>query len=99
LLQEGFTEEDLRDIRNGDATLYKPVGCPNCKRGYKGRVGLFQVMPISEAMARIIMQGGNSYQLADQAALDGVKTMRQSGIAKVKAGITSLEELNRVTKE
>ena len=62
-------------------------------------MGLFQVMPISEAMARIIMQGGNSYQLADQAALDGVKTMRQSGIAKVKAGITSLEELNRVTKE
>lgn len=99
LLQEGFTEADIRDIRNGDANLYKPVGCPNCKRGYKGRVGLFQVMPISEDMARIIMKGGNSYELADQSVKDGINTMRQSGINKVKMGITSLEELNRVTKE
>lgn len=99
LLQEGFSEADIRDIRNGDANLYKPVGCPSCKRGYKGRVGLFQVMPISEAMARIIMKGGNSYELADQSAVDGINTMRQSGINKVKMGITSLEELNRVTKE
>lgn len=95
LLEEGFTEQDIQE----GLILYKPVGCPLCKRGYKGRVGLFQVMPISEAMARIIMQGGNSYQLADQAALDGVKTMRQSGMEKIKAGITSLEEVNRVTKE
>ena len=95
LLQEGFGEQDIRD----GFSLYKAVGCSQCKKGYKGRVGLFQVMPVSEDMSRIIMQGGNSYQLGDQAAKDGVWTMRRSGVEKVKAGIISLEELNRVTKE
>lgn len=95
LLQEGFTEDDLND----GFTVYKPVGCPQCKKGFRGRVGLFQVMPISEDMGRIIMQCGNSYQLADQAAKEGIWTMRRSGLEKVKTGVTSLSELNRITKE
>ncbi|KOR31222.1 general secretion pathway protein GspE [Achromatium sp. WMS2] len=95
LLQTGFTE---RDIRQG-FTVYKAVGCPMCKKGYKGRVGLFQVMPVSEEMGRIIMRGGNSYELGDQAAKEGVINLRESGLNKVKLGIVSLEELNRVTQE
>ena len=94
LLEEGFTEEDLNEL-----TVYKPVGCDRCTRGYKGRVGIFQVMPVSEEMGRIIMEGGNSLQLAEQAAKEGVKNLRQSGLKKVKAGVTSLEEINRVTKD
>jgi type IV pilus assembly protein PilB len=94
LLEEGFTEEDLNEL-----TVYKPVGCDRCTRGYKGRVGIFQVMPVSEEMGRIIMEGGNSLQLAKQAAKEGVKNLRQSGLKKVKAGVTSLEEINRVTKD
>ncbi|MCP3868217.1 MAG: type IV-A pilus assembly ATPase PilB [Gammaproteobacteria bacterium] len=94
LLEEGFKEEDLDDL-----VVFKPVGCNRCTKGYKGRVGIFQVMPVSEVMGRIIMEGGNSLQLADQAEKEGVSTLRRSGLKKVKEGITSLEELNRVTKE
>ena len=94
LLEEGFTEEDLTEL-----TVYRPVGCDRCTRGYKGRVGIFQVMPVSEEMGRIIMEGGNSLQLAEQATKEGVKNLRQSGLKKVKAGVTSLEEINRVTKD
>jgi type IV pilus assembly protein PilB len=95
LLEEGFTEEDIRD----GLAVYKPVGCHMCTKGYKGRVGLFQVMPVSEAMGRIIMEGGNSIQLDDQAKQEGVWDLRKSGLQKVKLGITSLEEINRVTKD
>jgi type IV pilus assembly protein PilB len=95
LLEEGFT---AKDIHSG-ITIYKPVGCESCNAGYKGRVGIYQVMPISEAMGRIIMENGNSMQLADQARKEGVPDLRQSGLKKVKDGITSLEEVNRVTKE
>ena len=94
LLEEGFKEADLKDL-----TVYKPAGCERCTNGYKGRVGIFQVMPVSEEMGRIIMEGGNSLQLADQATKEGVATLRQSGLNKVKAGVTSLEEINRVTKD
>ena len=94
LLEEGFGEDELEDL-----IVYKPVGCDRCTRGYKGRVGIFQVMPVSEEMGRIIMEGGNSLQLGDQATQEGVSTLRQSGLKKVKAGITSLEEINRVTKD
>jgi type IV pilus assembly protein PilB len=94
LLEEGFSEVDIA----ADLTLYRPVGCSQCNYGYRGRVGIFQVMPISEAMGRIIMEGGNSIQLGDQARREGVADLRSSGLRKVKAGITSLEELNRVTK-
>jgi type IV pilus assembly protein PilB len=95
LLEEGFSEQDI----NAGVTVFKPNGCPMCTKGYKGRVGLFQVMPVSEAMGRIIMEGGNSIQLADQAQKEGVWDLRRSGLQKVIQGITSLEELNRVTKD
>jgi type IV pilus assembly protein PilB len=95
LLEEGFAEEDIRE----GLKIYKPVGCTMCTQGYKGRVGLFQVMPVSEAMGRIIMAGGNSMELEQQARKEGVHNLRQSGLRKVRAGITSLEEINRVTKD
>ncbi len=95
LLEEGFTQADIAE----GLKIYKPVGCVRCTQGYKGRVGVFQVMPVSEAMSRLILEGGNSVQLADQAGKEGVADLRASGLRKVKAGITSLEEINRVTKD
>jgi type IV pilus assembly protein PilB len=94
LLKEGFTEENLTDL-----IVYGPKGCENCTDGYKGRVGIYQVMPISEEMGRIIMEGGNSLQLADQAHKEGVADLRTSGLRKVAQGVTSLAELNRVTRD
>jgi type IV pilus assembly protein PilB len=94
LLKEGFTEDEL-----GDLTLYKAVGCEKCTNGYKGRIGIYQVIPISEALGRLIMEEGNSMQLAEQAAKEGAINLRQAGLIKVKAGITSLEEINRVTTD
>ncbi|MEW8322658.1 MAG: type IV-A pilus assembly ATPase PilB [Candidatus Thiodiazotropha taylori] len=95
LREEGFTEEQI----DTDFTIYKPVGCDLCAGGYKGRVGIFQVMPVSEDMGKIIMEGGTSLQLEEQAKLDGIDNLRQSGLRKVMQGITSLQELNRVTKD
>jgi len=95
LLEEGFTQVQIDE----GFSIYKAVGCDNCTLGYKGRVGIYQVMPISEAMGRIIMDGGNSMQLADQAKSEGISDLRESGLKKVAAGLTSLEELNRVIKE
>jgi type IV pilus assembly protein PilB len=95
LLEEGFTQEQIDE----GITVYKAVGCDKCTRGYKGRVGIYQVMPVSEAMARIIMEGGNSIQLADQAEKEGIDDLSKSGLKKVAAGLTSLEEINRVIKE
>jgi type IV pilus assembly protein PilB len=95
LLEEGFTEKQIDD----GITVYKAVGCNNCTNGYKGRVGIYQVMPVSETMGRIIMEGGNSIQLADQAKVEGVDDLRASGLKKVAAGLLSLDELNRVIKE
>jgi type IV pilus assembly protein PilB len=94
LEKEGFEPEDLEDL-----TIYGPKGCKNCNDGYKGRVGIFQVMEVSEAMGRIIMEGGNAMQIADQAASEGVYDLRRAGLNKVKEGVTSLEEINRVTIE
>jgi len=94
LLQEGFSEEDLDDL-----VLYGPKGCEQCADGYKGRVGIYQVMPVSEQMGRIIMEGGNAMQLADQAKKEGIADLRTSGLRKVKQGITSLAEINRVTRD
>jgi type IV pilus assembly protein PilB len=95
ILEEGFTEEDI----NEGLTIYKPVGCDQCDKGYKGRVGIYQVMPISEEMGRIIMQNGNAMDLADQAEKEGIDDLRKSGLKKVKSGLMGLEELNRVTKD
>jgi type IV pilus assembly protein PilB len=95
LLREGFTAAEL----DTGVTIYAPVGCEMCNKGYKGRVGIFQVMKISEAITRLILEGGDAMQLADQAHREGVSDLRQSGLRKVKAGLIGLEELNRVTKE
>jgi len=95
LLQEGFTEQDI----NTGLKIYGPVGCKQCNDGYKGRIGVFQVLPISDAIQRIIMEGGNSTQIADQAAQEGVPDLRTIGLKKVKDGLTGLEEINRVTIE
>jgi len=95
LLEEGFTEEDIAE----GMTIYKAVGCDQCDSGNKGRVGIYQVMPVSEAIGRIIMQNGNAMDIADQAKKDGIDDLRRSGLKKVKAGIMSLKELNRVTKD
>ncbi|NVK21025.1 MAG: type IV-A pilus assembly ATPase PilB [Kangiellaceae bacterium] len=94
LLEEGFTEEELSDL-----TIYDPIGCDKCTMGYKGRVGVFQVMPISEATGRIIMEGGNAIDIADQAEKEGVPNLRRAGLNKVKAGLTSLAEINRITQD
>ncbi len=95
LEKEGFTAEEL----DAGVTIFSPKGCKQCNGGYKGRVGIFQVMEVSEAMGRIIMEGGNAMQIADQAATEGVIDLRRAGLNKVKDGVTSLEEVNRVTIE
>ena len=90
LLNAGFKEADL----DGSWTLYGPGGCDRCKgSGYKGRVGIYQVMPISEEIQRIILASGTSLDIAAQAAREGVKTLRESGLLKVKQGVTSLDEV------
>ena len=95
LEKEGFDAEDLEN----EMTIFGPVGCKSCNDGYKGRLGIFQVMEVSEAMGRIIMEGGNAIQIADQAASEGVIDLRCAGLNKVREGLTSLEEINRVTIE
>ena len=95
LEKEGFSADDIE----AGLTIYAPKGCKQCNEGYKGRVGIFQVMEVSEAMGRIIMEGGNAMQIADQAAREGVIDLRQAGLNKVKEGVTSLVEINRVTIE
>ncbi|MCH8071456.1 MAG: type IV-A pilus assembly ATPase PilB [Proteobacteria bacterium] len=95
LKKEGFSAEDIE----GGLTIFRPVGCRSCNDGYKGRLGVFQVMEVSEVMGRIIMEGGNAIQIADQAVVEGVKDLRCAGLDKVKEGLTSLEEINRVTIE
>ena len=93
LLKEGYTEEDVAS----NMKIYGPKGCANCTEGYKGRVGIYQVMPVTESIGRIIMGGGNAIDIADEAKRMGVADLRRSGLEKVKAGMTSLEEVNSVT--
>jgi len=96
LIQAGFQEHEL----DGSWQLYGPTGCDKCKgSGYKGRVGIYQVMPISEEIQRIIMTNGNSMDVAEQAQREGIKDLRQSGLLKVKQGMTSLEEVLASTNE
>lgn len=94
LLDEGFKEEDLEDL-----TVYKAVGCKKCNGGYKGRTGIYQVMKISEDTGRLIMDGGNSIDIAHQARKEGFDDLRESALKKIKQGSLSLEEANRVTKD
>jgi type IV pilus assembly protein PilB len=95
LLAEGFTEEEIE----GGLTLYDAVGCAGCNEGYKGRVGIYEVMPMSEEIQKAILEGGNAMQIAEAARRAGVRNLRQSALMKVKQGITSLAEINRVTKD
>ena len=96
LLRAGFTEEDL----DGSWQPYGPVGCDNCKgTGYKGRVGVYQVLPITDEMRQVIMRNGNALDIAEQARKEGVRDLRQSGLLKVKSGMTSLEEIEAITNE
>ncbi|HVK94215.1 MAG TPA: type IV-A pilus assembly ATPase PilB [Noviherbaspirillum sp.] len=96
LLDAGFKEEEL----DGTWMPYKPVGCERCNgSGYKGRVGIYQIMPISEEIERIILAHGTALEIEEQARRDGVKTLRESGLVKVKQGLTSLEEVLGCTNE
>ena len=95
LIDAGYKSDDL----DGTWTPYKPVGCSACNNGYKGRVGIYQVMPISEEIQRIILRGGGALDIAQQASKEGVRTLRESGLVKVRQGLTSLEEVLSVTNE
>jgi len=96
LLRAGFTQEDL----DGSWTPYGPVGCDHCKgTGYKGRIGVYQVMPITDDMRQVIMRNGNALDIASQAQKEGVRDLRQSGLLKVRSGVTSLEEIEAITNE
>ncbi|CAA0083418.1 Type II secretion system protein E [BD1-7 clade bacterium] len=94
LLDEGFTEEDLET-----AELMKAVGCPKCNKGYKGRVGIYEVVKITPALQETIMEGGNSIEISKVARREGFNDLRRSGLIKALQGVTSLEEVNRVTKD
>jgi type IV pilus assembly protein PilB len=93
LLKEGFTETDIAS----GLKIFAPKGCQNCTDGYKGRVGIYQVLPVTESIARIILAAGSAVDIGAQAAKEGVWDLRRSGLEKVKAGLTSLEEINSVT--
>jgi len=95
MLKAGYKAEDL----DGSWKPYRAVGCSACNNGYKGRVGVYQVMPISESIQRIILSEGTAIDIAAQAQKDGVRDLRQSGLVKVKLGVTTLEEVIAVTNE
>ena len=95
LLRAGFAEADL----DGSWKPYRAVGCSSCSNGYRGRVGIYQVMPISEEIQRIILTQGNAVDIAKQAQREGVRDLRQSGLIKVRVGVTTLEEVISVTNE
>ena len=86
LLQEGFSEQDIRD----GITTYKAVGCSKCTGGYRGRTGIYQILPVSDAMETLILEGGNTQDLEKQAQAEGIMNLRQSGLEKVRQRITSL---------
>ena len=95
LLEAGFTDDEV----DGSWTPYRPVGCSMCNNGYKGRVGIYQVMPITDEIQRIILRDGSALDIAEQSAKEGVNSLRRSGLNKVKMGITSLEEVLGCTNE
>jgi type IV pilus assembly protein PilB len=95
LLAEGFTHEEVA----AGMKIYEAVGCPDCTEGYKGRTGIYQVMPMTEKIQAIVLEGGNALQIAEAALQSGVRDLRQSALLKVKNGVTSLAEINRVTKD
>lgn len=94
LLDMGFSETDLTEMN-----LHKAVGCAMCNNGYKGRIGLFEVMPISKKIGQVIMENGNSLEIENVAKSEGMTTIRDAGLRMIKEGISSIEEINRVTKD
>jgi type IV pilus assembly protein PilB len=95
MLRAGFAESDL----DGSWRPYRAVGCSACTNGYKGRVGIYQVMPITESIQRIILNQGSALDIEQQARREGVRDLRQSGLIKVRSGMTTLEEVIAVTNE
>ena len=95
LLDAGYQEEEF----HAPWVSYRSVGCSMCNGGYKGRVGLYQVMPITEEIQRIILRDGSALEIAEQAKREGVRSLRQAGLHKAKLGLTSLEEVLAVTNE
>ena len=95
LLQAGFAQQEL----DGSWPLFAATGCAKCHQGYKGRLGVFQVMPVSEDMQGLILQGGSSLEFARQASAEGVLSLREAGLRKVKLGLTSLEEVLNHTND
>ena len=95
LLAEGFTADEI----HAGITVFEPVGCEDCTEGYKGRVGIYQVMPMTERIQQIVLAGGNVQQITEAALQSGVRDLRRSALDKVKQGVTSLVEINRVTKD
>jgi type IV pilus assembly protein PilB len=95
LLEAGFSSADL----DGSWRPYRPIGCNHCNNGYKGRVGVYQVMPISEEIQRIILRDGSAIEIAEQSQREGVRSLREAGLHKVKLGLTSIEEILMVTNE
>jgi type IV pilus assembly protein PilB len=95
LLKEGFLEADIA----AGLKIFGPKGCESCTDGYKGRCGIYQVLPVTESIARIILALGSAVDIGDQAAKEGVWDLRRAGLEKVKSGLTSLEEVNSVTTE
>ncbi len=94
LLSAGFKQEELRDLK-----IFSAVGCDHCTNGYKGRVGVYQVLTLTDKMRALILNGGNTDQLAECALAEGFNDLRRSGLNKVRMGVTSLEEIDRITKE
>ena len=95
LVDAGYEEHEI----DGSWVTYRPVGCSACNNGYKGRLGIYQVMPISEEIQRIILRDGSALEIAEQARAEGVRSLRESGLYKAKLGLTSLEEVLAVTNE
>jgi type IV pilus assembly protein PilB len=95
LLAEGYTEADIEAGIN----MYEPVGCDECNDGYKGRTGIYQVMPMTEEIQAIVLEGGNAMKIAQAAERSGINDLRKSALLKARNGVTSLAEINRVTKD
>ena len=95
LVAEGFSHEEIE----AGLKIYEAHGCSECTEGYKGRTGIYQVMPMTEEIQTIVLEGGNALQIAEAAQRSGVNDLRQSALEKVRKGVTSLTEINRVTKD
>lgn len=95
LIEAGFSENEIQEGFN----LYEPVGCDQCTKGYKGRVGMYEVMPVTDEIGKIVMAGGNAFDIEEQMHKEGIISLRRAALNKVKIGVTSLEEVYRVTKE